>query len=139
MKDYELTYLIAPELSEEEAKSLQSKVVSLMQEQGGVSGGEGLPAIRKLAYPIKKKNEAYLGFISFQMPAEKLAELDKKLKLENQILRFLISIKAKPAKVRVILRKPLLRDMPTEKEKKVEMKEIEEKLEEILKEDNESK
>jgi small subunit ribosomal protein S6 len=133
MRDYELTYLIAPELSEEEAKSLQDKVVSLMRELEGVSAGEGLPLRRRLAYPIKKKNEAYLGFVSFQMSAEKLLEFEKKLKLEDQILRFLISIKAKPAKVRVILRKPLLSAMPTEKEKKVELKEIEEKLEEILK------
>ena len=37
MKFYELTYLISPDLSEEEIKVLQEKVTSLIQEEGVLS------------------------------------------------------------------------------------------------------
>ena len=73
--------------------------------------------------------EAYLAVLNFQLNPENLADIEKKLKTESQILRHLILIK-KPVKVttRTAIRKP-----PTRlKEKKVELKEIEKKLEEIL-------
>lgn len=138
MKLYELTYLISPELSEEEVKAFQEKVVSFIKEEDGMLEEEKTPLIKKLAYPIKKQVQAFLSVITFHSNPEKIAGLEKKLKMENQILRYLLlTIKKqktvlKPRRFPLISKKPKA-GMP-EKEKKVELKEIEEKLEEILKE-----
>lgn len=131
MKYYELTYLISSELSEEEAKQLQAKITSLI---GGILVKERLPFKKKLAYPIKKQSQAYFSVIDFQVMAEKLIDLEKKLKSEDKILRYLILVKppVKKEKITGVFKKPKI-EQP-EKEKKVELKEIEKKLEEILKE-----
>ena len=136
MKHYELTYLISSEMSEEEVKSLPEKVFVLIQEAGGIIENKSFPLRRKLAYPVNKQEDAYLAVLTFQLDPEKLAGLEKKLKAEGQILRYLLLVK-KPAKEvkrvirKVISEKPVLTQS---QEKKVELKEIEKKLEEILNE-----
>lgn len=132
MKNYELTYLLSSELSEEEVKNLQAKIASFVQEEGGFLVEEGVFLRRKLAYPVKKQLQAYLVTFVFQLDPQKLAGFEKKIKAENQILRYLLLIKLpqKPRKIRTFARKPVAQ-IP-EKEKKVELKEIEKKLEEIL-------
>jgi len=142
MKTYEIAYLISSELSEEEARAFQGKITSLVKEEGGILDEARMPLRRKLAYPIKKQSQAYLAFFNFQLNPDALANLEKKLKEEDQILRYLIVIKKpiKPMKERV--RKFKAQSELTgveenkayiEKEKKVDLEEIEEKLEEILK------
>jgi small subunit ribosomal protein S6 len=131
MHFYELTYLISPDLSEKEIKTLQDKIISLIQEKGGILGvEEKLPFKKKLAYPVKKQSQAYMTVINFQLPSEKLIDLEKKIKLENQILRYLILAK-KESRAAKFSKKPP-RSLKKIVEPKVELKEIEKKLEEIL-------
>jgi len=131
MQFYELTYLISSDLPEKEIKTLQSKIISLIQEKGGVLGvEEKLPFKRKLAYPVKEQSQAYLGVINFQLAAEKLIDLEKKIKLENQILRYLILAKKEPRVAKFPKKPP--RSLRKMVKPKVELKEIEKKLEEIL-------
>ncbi len=144
MKKYELNYLISPEISEEEAKEFQNKITSFIQEEEGVLNEEGSIIRIKLAYPIKKQAQAYLAVLNFQLNSEKLSSLEKKLKAENQILRYLLLIKKEPeikpgiSRMPVISKKPrrvvLEKSAVRTPEKKVELKEIEKKLEEILNE-----
>jgi ribosomal protein S6 len=70
--------------------------------------------------------------INFQLLPEKLANLEKTLKADSQILRYLMLIKRPVKEVRKdrMFIEPKV-EKP-KKEKKVELKEIEKKLEEIL-------
>ena len=137
MKSYELTYLISADLTEEEAKQFQDKVTSLIQAEGGILAAGSTILRKKLAYPIKKQTQAFLAILTFQLEPIKLIDLEKKLKLENQMLRYLILIKP-PVKEMPARRKKVPEIVPKKpfppSEKKVELKEIEKKLEEILKE-----
>ena len=128
MKTYELTYLITPDLSEEETRAFQEKIIASLQEEGGILTEAGIISKKRLAYPIQKKIQVYLAVLTFQLNAEKLVNLEKKLKAEGQILRYIIIVKV-PRKEKVFRIKKAL---PPPKEKKVELKEIEKKLEEIL-------
>ena len=141
MKHYELTYLISSEISEEEIKSLPEKVLVLVQEADGIIENRILPLKRKLAYPINKQEDAYLTTLTFQLNPEKLAGLEKKLKAEGQILRYLLLAKKPTKEVKRVIRK-VISEKPVSaqsQEKKVELKEIEKKLEEILAQDDEPK
>jgi small subunit ribosomal protein S6 len=134
MNNYELTYLISPELSEEEAKNIQEKTISLLQKEGGALNEVKLPIKKKLAYLIKKQREAFLCDFNFYLEPEKLGGLEKVLKSEKKILRYLILAKPKIKITKVRKRQiKVISNVPA-KEKKVELKEIEKKLEEILKE-----
>ena len=61
MKLYEINYLISPDLSEEEATSLQEKINSWIQEEKGALNEVNKPVKKILVYPIKKCGQAYLS------------------------------------------------------------------------------
>jgi len=132
MKTYELTYLISSGLTEEQVRDLQNKISALIKEEGGLPIGEAPTLRKKLAYPIKKEAQAYLANVNFQLLPEKLMNLEKALKTDDQILRYLMLIKRPTREIK----KPRMIIEPKiekpKKEKKVELKEIEKKLEEIL-------
>lgn len=129
MRHYELTYLISAELSEEELKALQEKINSFIQE-GGVLNQEGKEIKKKLAHPIEKRGVASLITLSFQMSPEKLTNLEKKIKMEPQILRYFLVAKKERKVIPKISAKPKIKMIKPKA--KVELKEIEKKLEEIL-------
>ena len=134
MKNYELIYLSSPDLSKEELSLLREKIFSLIQDVGGeLLGSLANTSVRKkLVSPVKNKDEAYFTTLDFHSEPGKLENLEKKLRLESQILRYLILVKPKPEK---LFEPKLAQILPrkTSKEKpKVELKEIEKKLDEIL-------
>jgi len=132
MKLYELTYLISPELSESELKSLNEKINSLIQKGTGVLNEVKLPIKKRLGQLIKKQREAFLINLSFYLEPDKLGNLEQQLKSEKKILRYLILARPK-IKIAKVRKRPtkVIPKIPV-KEKKVELKEIEKKLEEIL-------
>jgi len=139
MTQYQLTYLISPDLSERELRELQEKTISLIQGEGGALNEVREPVRKKLAYLIKNRGEAYLATLNFRLQSEKpdsspaatrkgLANIEKKLKSESQILRYIIL--SKPAKRIMVTARPSKK--PVSPKTKVELKEIGKKLEEIL-------
>ena len=134
MKNYELIYLSSPDLSKEELSLLREKIFSLIQEVGGELLGSltNTSVRRKLASPVKNKDEAYFTTLDFHSEPEKLETLEKKLRLESQILRYLILVKPKPEKLFEPKPAQILPRKTFESKPKVELKEIEKKLEEIL-------
>jgi len=109
MRHYELTCL-------GELNSLEEKITSLIQKGKGV-----LTEARAL------RN---LVVFNFQMEPEGLIEFEKNLKLEKEISRFMILAK-KPSKPQDAVN---IYPRVTKPKQKVQIQEIEKKLEEILKE-----
>lgn len=122
MKYYELTCLISSELSLEEINSFQEKIISYVQEEKGI--------LVKIDQPSKKKGDFTLLGLNFQLNPEGVEGLEKKLKADKQIIRYFIITKKVP-KAGKIAEKPL-RVPKKIQEPKVELKEIEKKLDEIL-------
>lgn len=132
MKSYELTYLISPDLSEEELKIFQEKINSFIKEEGGRLEEFKNPIEKRLEYPIKNKERGCLTTLDFHFEPGKLENLEKKLKQEPSILRYLILTKRVSKKIETPKIKPKKEIKELKKEKKVELEKIEEKLEEIL-------
>lgn len=134
MKFYELTYLITPsDLSEEEVNVFSEKINSFIQEQGGVLDKISKEKKKRLAYPIKKRTMAFLKTLTFNLNPEKLPALEKSLKENKGVLRYLILAKPRPKEKKVVSKPPTIFKKKVVKEK-VELKDIEKKLEEILEE-----
>ena len=137
MKLYEFTYLISPESSEDDLKTLQEKINSLIQNEGGILDEVAAPLKKDLAYPIKKQTSAYLTTLVFRLSSEKLENLEKKIKAEDKILRYSVLIKPRVKEI-PMRRKKLPKKVEVFPKKitkpKAELKEIEKKLEEILEE-----
>lgn len=136
MKKYELTYLASPELSENGIKTLQEKISSFIQKDEGFLNETSMAPQKRLAYPIKKRVTAYLVILNFQLDPKKLQEFEKKLRTETDILRHMVIVKPIFRKIETRPRRmPISRisEKTPKPKSKVEIAEIEKKLEEILK------
>jgi len=134
VKKYELTLLINPQVEKEEAKELLEKIADLIREKNGIAVCSEIIKT-KLSCPINKKREGFLAVISLSLSAEKIKEIKEKIKSEKDILRDMIVAKkekglkpAKPAKA-----KTLKEEKGEEKNKKVNIEKLDEKINEILK------
>lgn len=135
MKLYELAFLISPEVTDEETNNYPKKVDNFIEEEGGIVIESGRSTRVRLAYPIKKQSQAFLVSVIFQLEAEKIANLDKKMRADDKILRYLTIIKklVKETTRRFPKKYPLpTKEVEKTKEGKVSLESIDEKLDEIL-------
>jgi len=136
MQLYQLDYLVSPDVSEEKAKDFGNKIKSLIEEKGGSIIKTEILIRQVLAYEIKKFNEAFLASLSFNLEPEKLGSVEKELKTGKNILRYLLFkkkiIRIKPKRRKAISFIKEVKTLEIKPKRKVELKEIEKKLEEIL-------
>ena len=144
MKNYYLSYLVSSEIGDDERTRFSQNIASLIQEQGGILEKQDILKEKRLGYAIKKQDRALLGFLFFSMEPQKLEILKNKLKKNEKILRFMLTLQkikqAKPARdsfrrpVKSFIKKPAAGKGLEGKDAlpKVELKEIEKKLDEIL-------
>jgi small subunit ribosomal protein S6 len=101
MTTYEITYILKPELTNDEQESMNKTVTSYIEGLGGkvdnvqrtfsyARGGADENNLRKFAYPIKKYRQGYYYTMVFDLEGVNLKELEGKLDLENSILRYLV-------------------------------------------------
>jgi len=136
MQLYQLDYLVSPKASEQDAQSIEKKIESLIEQEGGSIVKTELLSKQVLAYEIKKFGEAFLAGLIFNLEPEKIEKIEKELRSEKNILRHLM-FKKKIVRVKAKRRKTIksFKEVKISKDKprqKVELKEIEKKLEEIL-------
>ena len=148
MKAYELTYIITPEIGPKEAEEKAREIESYVQGNEGVILKQTNPIARTLAYPIKKSASGFIGVLEFEMEPEKLSELQGSLSKDEKIIRQMATIK-RPLRIEKKLRTKIKSQKPFEIEKpakevtetdnaknitkeKVELKDIEKKLDELL-------
>lgn len=91
MKDYEVVYIFDTQLPEER---IQEKLERFHQQLTGNGAGEiGVVdqwGRRQLAYPIKKKAAGYYVVAQFRADPESLPEYERLLKLDEDLLRYLV-------------------------------------------------
>ena len=138
VKQYEIAYLISPKTKEEDVFGEAGKITGFIQATAsGLIGHIAEPKQIRLAYPINKSRDAYFGWTRFTINPETLADFEKKLKLEKAIMRYLIvEAEEEPIRIRIMRPKvPLTMPKPSEPspaEEKVNMEELDKRLEEIL-------
>lgn len=90
MNSYLLTLVLKPEMDEKERKTLLDSLVKKVVGENEKVGKEDLWGVRDLAYPIKKQTKGF--YVHYQLIADpsQTKGLDKSLKLEEDILRYLL-------------------------------------------------
>lgn len=115
MQPYQLTLLVKNEMPEGDRKSLFDSI----SKDFGEMTKEDLWGVKGLAYPIEHQSQAYYAHFEFNCEPNVIPTLDKKLKLNEDIIRYLLT--------KIVIRA----DKPEriKKEKKAEKSEVEEKEE----------
>ena len=92
MTNYEVLFIIDPALEDEKKEATIEAVKEIIASEGEV-GNVDVWGMRKLAYPIKKKSEGYYVVIEFKGNPTLPKELDRRLKISDNIMRHLIDNK----------------------------------------------
>jgi len=158
MKTYELAYIISPETNSEEIEAFAKSLETFVQSKEGTVAKQANPVAKTLAYPIQKTASGFVGSIEFQLEPGFLAELkdivakDKKVKRHMIVIKyperakkqrrtrnkdvdaFIAEPKAEKPEVKEVVIEKTAEEQPAPKadDKKVELKDIEQKLEELL-------
>ena len=90
MRNYELAFIADPELDTQSLSDLEDKVKGWIESAGGSITNIDRWGKKRLAYPIHKRNEGFYTFIQIEMPPGASHEIERDLRLNEQILRFMI-------------------------------------------------
>lgn len=85
MNSYYLTLVLKPDLEEKARKELLDKIKEKV-----TSKKEDLWGVRDLAYPIKKASSGFYAHFEIEADPKDAKGLDKILKLEEDIIRYLL-------------------------------------------------
>ncbi len=89
MSEYEIMVIVNPDLDEEGFATEVEQIQARLTDLGGRVQNVDVRGRRRLAYAIKKRVEGYYVVIRFQFPTENLLELERWLKLNENVLRYL--------------------------------------------------
>lgn len=89
MTNYELMFILDPALEDAAKEAAVETVKGIIASEGEV-GNVDVWGMRKLAYPIQKKNEGYYVVIEFKAQPTLPKELDRRLKISDNVMRHLI-------------------------------------------------
>jgi small subunit ribosomal protein S6 len=94
LRDYEIVYIFHPSLDEEKVTEKLDRYHGLLT--GGAGSGE-ITAVdhwgkRQLAYPVADQASGYYVVAHFSAPADALPEFERILKLDEELLRYLIVV-----------------------------------------------
>ncbi len=90
MRNYELMILFDPNLQEEDVKALLDKIRQTITTNQGKIIKTNQWGKRKLAYEIKKFQEALYAIIDFELEPELIANIENSIRFEEKILRYLL-------------------------------------------------
>ena len=102
MRKYELMLAINPQFEEEELASLIEKVKKIISKEKGEVTNINKWGKRKLAYEIKDFTEAIYVVMKFNIDELSISEFERVLKLEEKIIRYLLTLQKeeKPVKAK---------------------------------------
>ena len=93
MNEYELVFIVHPDLDDTAFQAQLEKVKGWITDAGGQVTKVDLWGKRKLAYPIRKQREGRYVVLNTKMPATFCTTLERNLRFQEPVLRFLLTAK----------------------------------------------
>jgi small subunit ribosomal protein S6 len=89
MTNYELMFIVESTLEDSVKEQTVETVKSLIADNGEIVKAD-IWGMKKLAYPINKKNEGYYALVEFKANGDFPKELDRRLKISDNIIRHMV-------------------------------------------------
>ena len=90
MREYEIVYVIRPDLTDEDRTAKVDRIHSLITEHGGEIAKTEEWGTRVLAYEIRHCAEGYYGLTEFLLSPESIRPIEERLNIDEEILRYQI-------------------------------------------------
>ena len=89
MNKYELAVVLSAKLEDEERAAAMEKVTGYITRFGGTVTDIDEWGKKRLAYEIQKMKEAYYYFIHFEADAETPGEIEQRIRIMDNVIRYL--------------------------------------------------
>ena len=90
MNKYELALVVSANVEDEVRNATVEQVKELITRFGGTITAQGTCEKKKLAYEIQHMSEGYYNFIKFEADAATPAEVESRIRIMENVIRFLI-------------------------------------------------
>ena len=90
MNKYELALVVNAKIEDDARTATVEKAKEYVARYGGTVTDVDDWGKQKLAYEIQKMNEAYYYFIQFEAPATAPAEIEHRVRIVENVIRFLV-------------------------------------------------
>jgi small subunit ribosomal protein S6 len=90
MRNYELMYIQRPDVEEEKRKSNAERFNAIITDRGGEITKVNEMGKRRLAYEIDRIRDGYYVLTNFQASPEAVNELERIMKISDDVIRYLI-------------------------------------------------
>ena len=91
MKNYELVYVVRPNAEDEVKEAVLNKIQEVISANGEVEKVDTW-GNRKLAYQIAQFSEGFYVLVNFKASADLPKELDRNLKINENVIRHMIVV-----------------------------------------------
>ena len=88
LNSYETIFIIDATLDEETVTALKDKFTTLIEQNGELESVDEWGK-RRLAYEIQKMKEGFYYFVQFDAPATCPAEVEKRVRIVDNVIRYL--------------------------------------------------
>ena len=89
LHEYELVYILQPEMSEDDVLSVNDRIAQIASNHSGEMLGTEMWGRRTLAYPIRKQFEGHYVLQRISMMPDGTEEMERYLRFNENVLRFL--------------------------------------------------
>ena len=89
MRQYETTFILRPNLGEDQFTEIIERTCGIITGDGGVIIDTDRWGIKRLAYEIKKEVQGYYVCLNYAAPGTTILELERIFRIDDRLLRFL--------------------------------------------------
>lgn len=90
MRSYELGFILHPDVEQPDVTQAVERVGQYVKADDGEVTSVDVWGRRALAYPIRKQREGTYVFLQTKINPQALGEVERNLKLDEEILRYLL-------------------------------------------------
>lgn len=90
MNFYEAVFIVKQDASASHVESVAQEAVSIIKEYGGEVSKTEFCGLRNLAYPINKSKRGHYVLLNIASGTEGIKEFERKIRLNEDVIRFLI-------------------------------------------------
>lgn len=88
-----MVIVVSAKIGEDEQKKILAKIGDWVEKAKGKAGEIVSWGEKPLAYPIKREQKGFYTLLNLTLPTSEVASLEKRIKMEENILRHLIIVK----------------------------------------------
>ena len=89
MRQYETGFVLSPALTEEETAQYIQQMAEIVAQRKGRMIKQDVWGKRRLAYPVKKFEDGFYVFFTYEGPGDISTEMERRFKQTDAVIRFM--------------------------------------------------